>query len=47
MLRFLTQELRNRHGVRRYTLEEFGLDRESERQSFKFLTNFFGIEREL
>ena len=46
MLRFLAQNPRNRHGVHRYTLEEFGLDRDSERQSFEFFTDFFGIERE-
>jgi hypothetical protein len=47
MLRFLAKNPQNRHGVHRYTLEEYGLDRESERNSFEFYTNFFGIENEL
>ena len=44
MLRFLAENPQNRHGVHRYSLEEFGLDRDTERRRFEFYTNFFGIE---
>jgi hypothetical protein len=46
MLRFLANNPQNRHGVHRYSLEEFGLDRDTERRSFEFYTNYFGIEGE-
>jgi len=46
MIRFLAENPQNRHGVHRYTLEEYGLDRDSERSSFEFYTNFFGIASE-
>ncbi|MGP0044525.1 MAG: sulfotransferase family protein [Syntrophobacteraceae bacterium] len=44
MLRFLAENPQNRHGVHRYSLEEFGLDRDTERRRFEFYTSFFGIE---
>jgi hypothetical protein len=43
---FLAKNPQNRHGAHRYSLEDFGLDRESERRSFEFYTDFFGIEPE-
>jgi hypothetical protein len=43
---FLAENPRNRHGAHRYSPEEFGLDRDGERRSFEFYTNFFGIEPE-
>lgn len=46
MLRFLTENPQNMNGVHRYSLEEFGLDRDTERCRFEFYTNFFGIEPE-
>ena len=46
MLRFLEKNPQNRHGVHRYSLEEFGLDRDDERHSFDFYTNFFRIKKE-
>ncbi len=44
MLCFLAENPQNRHGVHRYSLEEFGLDRDTENRRFEFYTNFFGIE---
>jgi hypothetical protein len=44
MLRFLAENPQNRHGVHRYSLEEFGLDLDTERRRFEFYTSFFGIE---
>ncbi len=46
MERFLTENPQNRHGVHRYSLEEYGLERDAERRSFEFYANFFGIEPE-
>ena len=46
MQRFLAENPQNKHGVHRYSLDEFGLDRDAERRSFEFYTNFFGIEPE-
>ncbi|MGO9688450.1 MAG: sulfotransferase, partial [Syntrophobacteraceae bacterium] len=46
MQRFLAKNPKNKHGVHRYSLDEFGLDRDAERRSFEFYTNFFGIEPE-
>ncbi|MFZ2445259.1 MAG: sulfotransferase [Syntrophobacteraceae bacterium] len=46
MRRFLAKNPQNRHGVHRYSLGEFGLDRNAERRSFEFYTDFFGIEPE-
>lgn len=47
MVRFLANNPKNKNGVHRYSLEEFGLDSESERRSFEFYTNHFGVEPEL
>ena len=43
MLRFLKQNPQNKHGVHRYTLEDFGFDRETERRRFEFYSDYFGI----
>lgn len=44
MRRFVAQNPQNTNGVHRYSLGEFGLDRDAERRRFAFYTNFFGIE---
>ncbi len=46
MLRFLAANPRNRNGVHRYSLEEFGLDADIERSRYEFYTDFFGITPE-
>jgi len=46
MRRFLAENPQNMNGVHRYSLEEFGLDRNTEGRRFEFYTNFFGIEPE-
>ena len=43
MARFLKQNPQNKHGVHRYTLEEFSYDRDAERCRFQFYTDYFGI----
>jgi hypothetical protein len=47
MLRFLAKNPKNKNGLHRYSLKEFGLDREAERRRFEFYMNYFGIEPEL
>jgi hypothetical protein len=46
MQRFLAENPQNIHGVHRYSLGEFGLDRDTEMRRFEFYANFFGIEPE-
>jgi hypothetical protein len=46
MERFVAENPKDKHGVHRYTLEEFGLDRETERNRFRFYTEQYGIEPE-
>ena len=46
MERFLLANPKNKGGVHRYSLEEFGLDPETERRRFQFYLDFFGIEPE-
>lgn len=46
MIRFLEKNPQDIHGVHRYSLGEFGLDRNTEARRFEFYTNFFGIEPE-
>jgi hypothetical protein len=43
---FLRANPKNKGGVHRYSLEEFGLNPETERRSFQFYMDFFGIEPE-
>lgn len=46
MQRFAAANPKDGHGVHRYTLDEFGLDRDTERSRFRFYTDFFGIAPE-
>ena len=46
MLSFLSENPQNRNGMHRYSLEEFGLDSDTERRRFELYTNYFGIEPE-
>lgn len=46
MQRFLAANPKNKEGVHRYSLEEFGLNPEEERRRFQFYLDFFGIEPE-
>ncbi|MBM4301580.1 MAG: sulfotransferase [Deltaproteobacteria bacterium] len=46
MERFLLANPKNKGGVHRYSLEEFGLNPEAERRRFQFYLDFFGIEPE-
>jgi hypothetical protein len=46
MLRFLTQHPQNKNGVHSYSLESYGLQRDTERCRFQFYTDYFGIEPE-
>ncbi|MGB8990728.1 MAG: sulfotransferase [Desulfobaccales bacterium] len=46
MQRFLRENPKNKDGVHRYSLAEFGLNPEEERRRFQFYLDFFGIEPE-
>ena len=46
MRRFAAENPKDKHGVHRYSLEEFGLDRETEKRRFQFYTDYFGIPPE-
>jgi len=46
MQQFLWANPKNKGGVHRYSLEEFGLNPEAERRRFQFYLDFFGIEPE-
>ena len=46
MERFLLANPKDKGGVHRYSLEEFGLNPETERRRFQFYQDFFGIEPE-
>jgi hypothetical protein len=46
MERFLLANPKNKGGVHRYSLEEFGLNTETERRRFQFYLDYFGIEPE-
>ena len=46
MERFLRANPKNKGGVHRYSLEEFGLNPAEERRRFQFYLDFFGIEAE-
>jgi LPS sulfotransferase NodH len=46
MQRFLLANPKNKGGVHRYSLEEFGLNPETERPRFQSYVEFFGIEPE-
>jgi hypothetical protein len=46
MLHFLAEHPQNKHGVHGYSLEKYGLDRETERRRFQFYTDYFGLASE-
>ncbi len=46
MQQFLGANPKNKEGVHRYSLEEFGLDPAEERRRFQFYLDFFGLEPE-
>ncbi len=46
MSRFVAENPQNKHGEHRYSLAQFGLDREEERQRYEVYRTHFGIERE-
>ena len=46
MIRFIGENPKDKTGMHRYSLEEFGLDWEEERNRFKFYTDYFGIAPE-
>jgi hypothetical protein len=43
MQRFLAEHPQNKYGVHEYSLGQYGLDDETERQRFRFYTDYFGI----
>ncbi|MGD0584870.1 MAG: sulfotransferase [Oryzomonas sp.] len=47
MQRFAAANPKDKNGVHRYSLEEFGLDRDAERSRFQFYTNSFRIAPEV
>lgn len=47
MQRFVEQNPKNKNGEHRYSLEDFGFDRETERRRFQFYTDYYGISPEL
>ncbi len=47
MQQFLVENPKGKSGEHRYSLEEFGLDREEERARFQFYLDFFGLEPEI
>ena len=46
MQRFVMENPKNKNGEHRYSLEEFGFDRETERKRFQFYTDYYGISPE-
>jgi hypothetical protein len=46
MRRFLADNPQGKHGKHSYTLEEFGLDRATERERFRFYQEYYGVETE-
>lgn len=46
MQRFITENPKDKNGVHRYSLEEFGLDHDTERGRFSFYTDYYGIAPE-
>jgi len=47
MERFVRANPKGKGGVHRYSLEEYGLNPETERRRFQFYQDFFGIEAEV
>jgi hypothetical protein len=46
MLTFLAQHPQGKNGMHRYTLDDYGLQRESERRRFQFYSDYFRIAQE-
>ena len=46
MRRFLAENPPGKHGTHSYTLEEFGFDRATERERFRFYQEYYGVETE-
>ncbi len=46
MRAFIAGNPRDRHGTHRYTLEQFGLDRETERARYRFYQDYFKVAEE-
>jgi hypothetical protein len=46
MRRFVMENPKNKNGEHRYSLDEFGFDRETERRRFQFYTDYYGISPE-
>ncbi len=46
MRRFLAENPQGKHGKHSYTLEQFGLDRATERERFRFYQEYYGVETE-
>lgn len=46
MQRFVAENPKNKNGEHRYSLEEFGFDRDTERRRFQFYTDYYGITPE-
>jgi hypothetical protein len=46
MRRFLAENPKDKGGVHRYSLEEFGLDPAAEKRRFQFYLDFWGIQLE-
>ena len=46
MRRFLAENPQGKHGKHTYTLEQFGLDRATERERFRFYQEYYGVEAE-
>ncbi len=47
MIAFLAANPQGKHGEHRYTLEQFGLDAEAERERFRFYSDHYGVEPEV
>ena len=43
---FIASHPKERHGVHRYTLQEFGLDPQRERERYRFYQDYFGVASE-
>ncbi len=43
MQRFLDENPHGQHGVHSYTMEEFGIDPETERERFRFYQDYYGV----
>uniref|UniRef100_C6DYF5 Sulfotransferase n=1 Tax=Geobacter sp. (strain M21) TaxID=443144 RepID=C6DYF5_GEOSM len=44
---FILQQPKDKHGAHRYSLKQFGLDAEAEREKFQQYSNYFGVTPEI